>query len=420
MLAVSRCCALRVFLVVIWAGATPVAHGSETPQEPDATRVGPSNASRDEAGQDSLHVNQRIQNLEAELEALKRAVYGDHSSPDATAQDTHDDPGTGFEVQVGTGSLKISGLLQAWFKNGQIDEDEFLIRRAEIAFVGQVVETVGYTLMIDVGKEITDETGLLDGGGNTVPVLTPASDDKILQDAFLSFSMVPHHTIHFGQRLLPIGMEGLAPSGDLDFPERTILGGASVAGVRGYGDVRDIGIQVDGDWTDIHYSVGVYNGEGPNASEDNDRKDIAARVVVNPVPWLHLGASHYNGSIGEDEDTRDRTGAELAIQQDACFLKSEYGRGKDDDTRSDGWYVSGGYRFEGLSAFDIPFDVLAAIRYEEFDPDTDASGDEITAPTVGLSLLLDDHHAKVQLSYSHYALDGEDEDLVIAAFQAAF
>ena len=274
--------------------------------------------------------------------------------------------------------------------------------------------------MVDVGKELSGQTDLIDGAGNTVPVLTPASDDKILQDAFISLGLIPHHTVHIGQRLLPIGMEGLEPSGDLDFPERTILGGASVAGVRGYGDVRDLGIQVDGNWTDVSYSVGVYNGEGPNASEENDSKDFAARVVTTPTDWLHLGASVYSGEIGENELTRDRAGAEVAIEQDNYFIKGEYGRGKDDDTKSDGWYVSTGYWFEDLSAFDIPFDLLAAVRYEQFDPDTDNSGDDITAPTVGLSMLLAEHNSKIQFSYSHYDFETDDDDLFIAAFQVAF
>lgn len=358
-------------------------------------------------------VESRVTELEAEVQRLSRELRDREVAP----PDTFDDGSS--ELRVGIGSFRLGGLFQFWYVNTQLGQKEFRIRRAEIALIGQIIDSVGYTIMFDSSKQIVNSQDLIIGGG-PVTVLTPRTDDKILQDAFLSVNLIPHHTIHLGQKHVPLSMDGLALAGELDFPERTILGGATVAGVRGYGDVRDIGVQVAGNWPSLHYTFGVFNGEGPNASDQNDRKDVGGRIVLTPTPWLHLGGSRYDGTTGEDNATRQRTGAEFAILGEQCFVKSEYGRGRDGSRRSDGWYAAGGYWIRGLNPFGLPIDMLTALRYEQFDPDLDVSGDTIRGPTAALSLLLAGNSAKFQVSYSHYELEAGDDDLLLAAFQVAF
>lgn len=47
-------------------------------------------------------------------------------------------------------------------------------------------------------------------------------------------------------------------------------------------------------------------------------------------------------------------------------------------------------------------------------------GNAVSGPTVGLSFLLHDHNAKVQLSYAHYDVAPKDEDLMTLSCQVTF
>ena len=74
---------------------------------------------------------------------------------------------------------------------------------------------------------------------------------------------------------------------------------------------RDIGIQLSGDLFPnangrrvFHYQVGVYNGEGVNQKDMDNRKDIIAGVWVMPIKGLRIGAFGWTGSRGEMVDSK--------------------------------------------------------------------------------------------------------------------
>jgi hypothetical protein len=74
---------------------------------------------------------------------------------------------------------------------------------------------------------------------------------------------------------------------------------------------RDIGIQLSGDLFPnangrrvFHYQVGVYNGEGVNQKDMDNRKDIIAGVWVMPIKGLRIGAFGWTGSRGEMLDAK--------------------------------------------------------------------------------------------------------------------
>ena len=69
---------------------------------------------------------------------------------------------------------------------------------------------------------------------------------------------------------------------------------------------RDIGVQVQGDILPnskgralLHYQVGVFNGEGINSKDRNNKKDLAASVWVMPIEGLRIGVSGWTGSHGK-------------------------------------------------------------------------------------------------------------------------
>ena len=68
---------------------------------------------------------------------------------------------------------------------------------------------------------------------------------------------------------------------------------------------RDIGIQLQGDLFPnasgrrlLHYQIGVYNGEGVNRSDKDNRKDIIGGLWVMPISGVRIGAFGWTGSHG--------------------------------------------------------------------------------------------------------------------------
>ena len=116
---------------------------------------------------------------------------------------------------------------------------------------------------------------------------------------------------------------------------------------------RDIGIQLQGDLLKnasgrnlLHYQVGVYNGEGINSKDKDQRKDVIGGMWVMPVKGMRLGAFGWTGSrAGIGEKNRYALSAEY-IKNEYTF-RTEYlhsqGMGANPDLgdKADGWYVFG-------------------------------------------------------------------------------
>ena len=92
---------------------------------------------------------------------------------------------------------------------------------------------------------------------------------------------------------------------------------------------RDIGIQVSGDLFPnangrrlFHYQVGVYNGEGVNQKDMDNRKDIIAGAWVMPIKGVRIGAFGWTGSRGGMLDPE--TGKTRSIEKNRYCLSVEY------------------------------------------------------------------------------------------------
>ena len=92
---------------------------------------------------------------------------------------------------------------------------------------------------------------------------------------------------------------------------------------------RDIGIQVSGDLFPnangrklFHYQVGIYNGEGVNQKDMDNRKDIIGGIWVMPIKGLRIGAFGWNGSRGGMLDPL--TGEKRSIEKNRYAISAEY------------------------------------------------------------------------------------------------
>ena len=77
---------------------------------------------------------------------------------------------------------------------------------------------------------------------------------------------------------------------------------------------RDIGIQFSGDLFPnadgrrlFHYQVGIYNGEGINQKDADNRKDIIGGIWVMPIKGLRIGAFGWTGTKGSISATQTVT-----------------------------------------------------------------------------------------------------------------
>ena len=93
---------------------------------------------------------------------------------------------------------------------------------------------------------------------------------------------------------------------------------------------RDIGVQIQGDFLKnaegrnlLHYQVGVFNGEGINQKDKDNRKDIIGGMWVMPIKGMRIGAFGWTGSrAGVGEKNRYALSGEYT-QNDWTF-RTEY------------------------------------------------------------------------------------------------
>ena len=92
---------------------------------------------------------------------------------------------------------------------------------------------------------------------------------------------------------------------------------------------RDIGIQFAGDLFPnangrrlFHYQIGIYNGEGVNEKDKDNRKDIIGGVWVMPIKGVRIGVFGWNGSRGGMLDPI--TGEKRSIEKNRYAISAEY------------------------------------------------------------------------------------------------
>ena len=191
-------------------------------------------------------------------------------------------------------------------------------------------------------------------------------------DAFLRWKIRPELNVQIGEYKVQYSQETLyGPATWL-----TIENPVAVAKLNGYNDLsglkangRDIGITLYGDLLNkvLSYRIGVFNGNGINIKDDNNKKDVAGLLWVRPAEGLALSVGQYLGYYGPkgEEKTRNRTSAGVEWKDKRLTVRSEYLYGKTDAQKSDGFYVTVAY-------FVIPqLQPIVSIDYFKADRDAD-------------------------------------------------
>jgi phosphate-selective porin O/P len=318
-------------------------------------------------------------------------------------------------------SIKFNGLLQAWYATGQGVANTFRIRRTELYFNGDINGKAHWQVMVDPAKALLLDAGSTTvGGSRLLTEVAVTQSSRILQNAFVTLDYIPKLQVNIGQFKLPISLEGLQSSGELDTVERALFASDRARGGT-YGDVRDIGFMARGGLgRRVDFQAGVFNGvaETQNDLDRNRQKALAGRLVVRPAFGLQVGLSGAWGSGDVTRPRRDRLGGEFLFTRGALRLKSELMTGEDGPFHRRGFYGHVGYRFWPR--------VEAILRVDHWDPDTAsqstaASVSELDYVT-GFNVFLSEHHLKLQVNYLRktFANDIQASRNVLLANMQAF
>lgn len=324
---------------------------------------------------------------------------------------------------------KISGFVQGLYqanidKDGKLDSNTFRMRRVRLSVEGKLTKTLSWKIQGDFSRS------------------------PMLVDAFVKYKPCNEFAIQIGQFKTPFTLENPINPLNLEIFDY----GESIQRLVGYSDVcgvgvlgRDLGIMATGDlfpvkgkdFAILNYSIGLFNGNGPNALDNNNHKDLIGHLEIHPMlKELTLSGSYYNGLYFKDANNngkRERWSAGIQYSDGDLMIRAEYLNGYTgypvaafNDTvpvlddqgnqvfveslrNSKGYYAVAGYYFH--FGKDNSQKLMPVVRYEHFVP-----GDfqqtvygESSYYTVGLNYW-PVKSLNIKLDYS-YVQEGKEGDL---------
>ena len=275
---------------------------------------------------------------------------------------------------------KISGFVQGLWqgnfnKDGDLTSNTFQARRVRMSVDGTLVKGLTYKIQGDFVRK------------------------PMLVDFYVKYKPCDEFAIQAGQFKTPFTMESPINPVNLEIFDY----GESVQKLVGYGDVcgvgglgRDIGVMASGDlfkpegkdFSLVTYYLGVFNGNGPCTTDNNNRKDVVGRLEIHPMlKALTLSASYYTGKYTKEENTdctRDRWSAGAQYNDGDLVVRAEYLEGVtghivneitsynnvntyEDFINSKGYYAVAGYNFR--FGKDNSQKLMPVLRYEHFTRD---------------------------------------------------
>lgn len=287
---------------------------------------------------------------------------------------------------------RISGFVQGMYQANLSDKGELIdntlrMRRVRLSVDGNLSKTVSYKIQGDFSRS------------------------PMLVDAFIKYKPCREFAIQVGQFKTPFTLESPINPVNLeifDYGEavQQLVGYKDVCGVGALG--RDLGIMATGSlfpvkgeegikYSIVDYSIGVFNGNGANQLDNNNRKDIVGRLEVHPgLKDLTLSGSYYYGKYTKDDNVncaRNRWAAGAQYNDGKLVLRGEYISGKTGYTtdipedlgyfNSNGYYGVVGYNF--ALGKDKSQKLMPVFRYEHFVKDASITKGGTNWYTVGLN-----------------------------------
>ncbi len=244
-------------------------------------------------------LDQRIKILERQLEIQKEEA--ETKAKDATTTKIDD---KGVSIKKGDFELKFKALVQADVRtylddynpanttetattnrNGLYSNDTVTFRRIRPTFEGTFGKLVGFRLTPEFAGN---------GSGDAASIV----------DAYVDLKFSPAATLRAGKVKGPVGLERLQSGGAITFVERGFP--------TELAPNRDLGIQLQGELfsSTVNYTLGYYNGTADGrdvaASDSDNRKEIGARLFLEPFKNEPSFFQGLGFGIGSSFGTKDQ------------------------------------------------------------------------------------------------------------------
>ena len=189
--------------------------------------------------------------------------------------------------------IKFSGYVMSQYQYSDQDSKEsnsFNIRMVRMALEGRLMKDFYWKVQ-------------LQANGNT----SDLGSSPRMVDAFAEWQKYEAFKIKAGQFKRPFTFENpMHPitQGFMGYSQNVSkLAGFSDRAGEHASNGRDIGVQIQGDLIKnaagrnlLHYQVGVFNGQGTNHKDVDQRKDVIGGIWVSPIKGLRIGAFGWTGS----------------------------------------------------------------------------------------------------------------------------
>ena len=293
----------------------------------------------------------------------------------------------------------VQGLYQANFdQDFNLKDNTLRMRRVRMSVEGKLTKELSYKIQGDFSRS------------------------PMLVDAFVKYKPCTEFAIQVGQFKTPFTLESPINPVNLeifDYGEsvQKLVGYSDVCGVGGLG--RDLGIMASGDlfrpegkdFSIVTYYLGVFNGNGPTTTDNNNRKDFVGRLEIHPMlKALTLSGSYYNGKYKKDDinqGARERWSAGAQYNDGDLVVRAEYLSGTtghqveayddagpildengdqvyyEDLLLSQGYYAVAGYNFR--FGKENSQKLMPVLRYEHFTLDNDIVNGGTNYYTVGIN-----------------------------------
>lgn len=307
-------------------------------------------------------------------------------------------------------SLSLSGYLQGGVKYNDGEEgtsSTFYLKRARVSLTGNAKEEkIDYRLQVDM-----------------------AGSPKIC-DLYFRYKPSSAFGMQLGQFKIPFAIEndmyGPTTVELIDYSYITTLLARNAKDYDGLAVTgRDIGFQIYGGFGDekeyktLSYNVGVFNGAGINTEDNNDAKDVVARLILKPTKELSLSGSmmttrttittselklsgHAAAWEGLDikldtvttttNTNSNRWSAGVIYDAKSFIVRSEYAGATFDTFDVESFYVLGGYK--------IKKDWMLVARYEVLNQMYETHTWQADRVTIG-AVFKPYSFLRFQLNYAH-------------------
>ncbi|MFO7721968.1 MAG: porin [Bacteroidales bacterium] len=304
--------------------------------------------------------------------------------------------------------VQVIGFLQSQYEILYADKtkNSFLFERARIGVQGAIPYDFSYYVVLELSPYI--------------------AANPYLMDAFITYERFKWARLSVGSFKTPMGLEiNTACSGLISVFRST-------ASLQMVAPFRDMGAVLMGGSkeTKIQYQLGLMNGSGLKITDNNNKKDVVARVLYKPWDFIQVGGNFRHGfpSYNNNTDSRTTYGAELKINYNEFTLMGEYLVDQGDFNRDLGGGCGGellllgeerdGYW--GALAYRTKWNIEPMIKYDYFNSGNAQNYKESNL-TFGINYYLNDW-TRLQANYIYRAEEPSElkNDMFVIQVQAKF